>query len=1625
MFEPDKVLALNNAIGLLVVAAMNPEQPDVEALLGDFRLCLNDYEAWAENFWTGGTLNVEQVFKVGNEVRLSAPKDSTTPVSSTLAMCPASGPLTLVHLFEAARFVPIGNTPVMLEPVISQRNGELTFGEPVHETIGPSGILEIPDCWRGQRYRITFFPNVCAEHVKALYASYQGVIGELEGWLRNEWTSEFEPLWAGFSEAAFTQRYGMLQQADWRGFERSLHGLWDDVKQVYALLADLQTNSEKLLEYLTQGELETLLNASAEAIANVLLMLSDEPLMFIHLAAFTSWLRMLPPQYIAEVVAQIRTELLISFLLVRLTGPTGLKLGMSAKVLDKIKSQQARQWLAAASLRLAELTAKSDLTAHAGALKPLVVSARNAPLKPAPTVPLQIHAGDSPAVQVNNPVAIARDKSNAMTRLGRHEPHDDASSQAKNPNGDSADCAALTCTNNCPVSMVTGEELLTLTDGSLDGLLPFAFTRLYRTSAVEIDCGLGWGWSHSLAQRLELGDEQVVWVDHENRRTTFPLPSVERPVIHNSLSRAAIYLGNEPEELILAQAGDDARFYHFHNGRLTAISDAYDNRLRITRDRQDRIQRLDNGAGRSLLFCYERRHLVAIEYQSFHSTNAVGETWRTEQTLVFYRYDARQRLIEATNAAGESERYDYDDQHVILQRQLAGGASFFWEWERSGKAARCVRHWASFAQMEARYVWDDQGSVTVQNIDGSEEVYVHDDRARLVRKVELDGGEQLKAYDDQGRLVAEQDPLGAVTEYRYDEVGRLVALIPPQDEPTSYEYRNGFLHARYRGKAVWKYQHNAQGDVTETTDPDGQVTHYHYDAQGRLLSIRFPDNGRHVFVWNTLGQLLEETLPDGGQRKFSYDALGRQITRQDEHDAVTRYQWDAVGRLVQTTLPTGATRGFSYNAYGKITAQRDELGRVTRYEYADDLHLVSRRINPDGTQLRYRYDSAQLRLTEIENESGEQYRLDYTPNGLIRQETGFDGRRTAYSYDLNGHLQEKTEFGDDDSQLITGYQRDSAGRLLVKTLPDGVKFKYRYDRLGRLVSVDDGHDHPLEFEYDAQDRLITEHQSWGTLRYRYDACGRLNHLRLPDNSKLDYHHAKGGALTAIDLNGTRLTTHQFAFGREQNRQQGLLLSEYAYDDQGRLKANAVSQHQHPLYRRDYAYSANGNLDHIADTRHGQRNYQYDSLDRLTRVRHSRDQSPESFAHDPAGNLLMQDRPGVAKVLGNRLLMQGDRHYDYDAFGNLIRERRGTAQKLVTEYHYDCQHRLVGVTTPDGRCSSYRYDAFGRRIAKTVDDKTTDFFWQGDHLVAESSREHYRSYVYEPGSFRPLAMLDGKGPRQACPFYYQLDHLGTPLELTDYSGDIIWAARYTAYGRITRLNRDTHQVLDQPLRFQGQYFDAETGLHYNRHRYYNPDVGRYLTPDPSKLAGGLNGYQYTRNPTGWVDPLGLNECPGRDGCKKPSFGDENPAGKVGVDEGEPTTPSSKKEEDYLYRGDEREPNNVFQNGFKSKGKSNDLLLHSIDSENPPSNFISTSPSRDVGKLFATGYHTKVGYLYTLQKIDGYDLQKELGQAYLFGAEKEIAIANRIKNVDVLGATLIIDDGRELGYSIPNPYRIIKK
>ncbi len=141
-------------------------------------------------------------------------------------------------------------------------------------------------------------------------------------------------------------------------------------------------------------------------------------------------------------------------------------------------------------------------------------------------------------------------------------------------------------------------------------------------------------------------------------------------------------------------------------------------------------------------------------------------------------------------------------------------------------------------------------------------------------------------------------------------------------------------------------------------------------------------------------------------------------------------------------------------------------------------------------------------------------------------------------------------------------------------------------------------------------------------------------------------------------------------------------------------------------------------------------------------------------------------------------------------------------------------------------------------------------WNGDVLLSETRNNIHKTYIYEPYSFKPLALLqDGEV------YYYHLDHLGTPQEMTDAQGEIVWSMCYKAYGNVVR--KDV-ELVENNLRFQGQYFDTETGLHYNRFRYYDPDAGRFIHQDPIGLLGGDNLYLYVPNPMGWVDPFGLTD-----------------------------------------------------------------------------------------------------------------------------------------------------------------------
>ena len=186
---------------------------------------------------------------------------------------------------------------------------------------------------------------------------------------------------------------------------------------------------------------------------------------------------------------------------------------------------------------------------------------------------------------------------------------------------------------------------------------------------------------------------------------------------------------------------------------------------------------------------------------------------------------------------------------------------------------------------------------------------------------------------------------------------------------------------------------------------------------------------------------------------------------------------------------------------------------------------------------------------------------------------------------------------------------------------------------------------------------------------------------------------------------------------------------------------------------------------------------------------------------------------------------------------------------------------------NGKTTIYQYDPLGRRVGKETNGIATSFFWDGDALlgdilVQEDKTEYLassrvREWIYYPETFEPLLMVQNHGASAGEIYIYHNDPNGCPTRLLDMLGDVVWAAQYNAWGGVEKLLVDR---VDNPIRLQGQYEDGETGLHYNRYRYYDAGVGWFVGQDPIGLAGGLNVYQYALNLFRWIDPLGLNCTP---------------------------------------------------------------------------------------------------------------------------------------------------------------------
>ncbi|HEY1175691.1 MAG TPA: RHS repeat-associated core domain-containing protein, partial [Phytomonospora sp.] len=315
-----------------------------------------------------------------------------------------------------------------------------------------------------------------------------------------------------------------------------------------------------------------------------------------------------------------------------------------------------------------------------------------------------------------------------------------------------------------------------------------------------------------------------------------------------------------------------------------------------------------------------------------------------------------------------------------------------------------------------------------------------------------------------------------------------------------------------------------------------------------------------------------------------------------------------------------------------------------------------------------------------------------------------------------------------------------------------------------------------------------------------------------------------------------------------------------FDWEGRCLARVrlARYRRHPEWWRVYRYSPVGTLVREEGFGRGTFVYEYDAAHRLVRAI-TADGTQQTFTYDAGGNLLSAPGLGGVTVAENRLLTANGRRFEYDRRHHVARE---VGADSTREYAYDAEDRLTTCVV-DGRRVEFRYDALGRRVAKITAAGTTEFVWDGERLAAEIAPDRrLRVYVYADGdALTPFVFVDypsadaepGAGRRH----YVIGNQLACPVLVEDDLGEVVWRAEVDAYGR-ARVRPGSRVELN--LRWPGHYHDPETGLHYNRYRYYSPELGRYIQVDPRDLDGGINVYAYPARPLDTVDVDGLAPCP---------------------------------------------------------------------------------------------------------------------------------------------------------------------
>ncbi|MCZ4123101.1 DUF6531 domain-containing protein [Streptomyces sp. H39-S7] len=1027
------------------------------------------------------------------------------------------------------------------------------------------------------------------------------------------------------------------------------------------------------------------------------------------------------------------------------------------------------------------------------------------------------------------------------------------------------------CKRGDPIDMVSGEMLLSETDVVLPGALPLVLERTH-VSTYHYGRWFGPTWASTLDERLELDDEGVVFAAEDGMLLFYPVPRPGTTTLPLTGPRWPMTWDGSAGGQIRITSPTTGLTHHFdplsteapaRKGPLVlpirAISDRNGHRIDFDYDTAGAPVSVRHSGGYHLAVVTRDDRVVELRLLDTAGSPA------DEVLLQRYGYDAAKNLTHVTDASGQPFVLTYD----------AAGRVTSWtdrndSWYRFvyDDYDRCIRGLGSDDFLNCAIVYDTDARTTEYTDSlGHTTTFLHDERFQLVAETDPLGHVTRNTWDDCDRLLTTADALGRTTRYDYDDHGRLVRVVRADGTSTSTVHDDRGLASvvTHPDGARWLQDYDSAGNLASATDPAGYATRYLRDERGVLTEVIDAFGGVRQVVTDPAGLPIAVTDALGVTTRYRRDAFGRVTETLDPVGGAARTGWSAQGRPVWRTFPDGATERWEYDGEGNMLHHTDAAGFVTRFEYTH-FDLPSARIGADGSRHEFAYDT-ERRLIAVTDPQQLVWTYTYDPAGRMIREVDFNGRALTYRYNPAGELQERTN---SLGQTIT-FTRDGLGQIIEQRSGDQVSVFDR-DASGRLLRAANAVSEVV-FERDPLGRVLTQNSDGRVLASSYDALGRRVERLTPAGVRSTWAYDAANQPTSLNSAGHTINFRFDAAGREAQRKfdSGVELS-HSWDANHRLAAQALRRSDaggSPIERRSYRYRADGYPTSVTDLTSGMRQFTLDPTGRITAV--EGEHTAEAYAFDAAG------RPNHSVATRADALVQGDRGYegtllrragrttyDYDAQGRVVRRSRRllSGGRRTWQYTWDAEDRLTDLNTPDGQHWQYQYDALGRRVAKqrlAPDGSVAEqvrFTWDDNQLVEETGQGRSMTWDWDPVSCRPLSQIETREEQDWFDrrFYAIVAGLvGAPEELLDSDGAIVWRASTDTWG--TRSPDDAHPV-DCPLRFPGQYHDVESGLHYNVHRYYDPETSRYQSPDPLGLDPAPDPHGYVSNPLIWADPLGL-------------------------------------------------------------------------------------------------------------------------------------------------------------------------